>query len=115
MAEREGRMVEVTCSFCGGSGRDPFGVMSWLSTCCVCNGSGVVRVAAPYQRCAHCQGTGAIKTLTCTVCQGKGYVPCIPGPVVTCPECRGTGDDASSSLACIACRGRGLLPQKGWQ
>lgn len=102
-------MVEVTCSFCGGQGKDPFGIMSWLSTCCVCGGRGVVQVPAHHRRCAHCQGSGAVKTFTCTVCRGTGYVPVIPGPLLPCPECRGTGSDASSSLACLTCRGRGWV------
>jgi len=103
-------MVEVTCSFCGGKGKDPFGIMSWLSTCCVCGGRGVVQVPALHGRCAHCRGTGAVKTFTCTVCRGTGFVPLIPGPRQACPECRGTGDDASSALACLTCRGRGWVP-----
>jgi DnaJ-class molecular chaperone len=107
-----GELVEVTCSFCGGHGKDPFGIMSWLSTCCVCGGRGVVRVAAPARRCAHCRGTGAVKTFTCTVCRGTGFVPLIPGPLRQCPECRGTGADAASGLACLICRGRGWVPQE---
>jgi DnaJ-class molecular chaperone len=107
----QGEMVQVTCSFCGGRGTDPFGIMSWLSTCCVCGGRKVVQVAAPYRRCAHCQGSGAIKTFTCTVCRGTGYVPVIPGPLQACPKCRGSGD-ASSALACLTCRGRGWVPQE---
>ncbi|MBI4643488.1 MAG: hypothetical protein HY790_04210 [Deltaproteobacteria bacterium] len=102
-------LVEVTCSFCSGRGRDPFGIMSWLSTCCVCGGRGVVQVPAPHGRCAHCRGTGAVKTFTCTVCRGTGFVSLIPGPLRVCPECRGTGDDASSALACTICRGRGWV------
>jgi DnaJ-class molecular chaperone len=102
--------VEVTCSFCGGHGKDPFGIMSWLSTCCVCGGRGVVRVAAPARPCAHCRGTGAVKTFTCTVCRGTGFVPLTPGPRLQCPECRGTGADAASGLACLSCRGRGWVP-----
>jgi DnaJ-class molecular chaperone len=105
-----GTMEEVTCAFCNGRGIDPFGIMSWISTCCVCGGRGVVQVQAPYRRGAHCRGTGAVKTLTCTVCHGTGYLSLVSGPVTECPECRGTGDDASSSLACIVCRGRGWLP-----
>lgn len=108
----KGELVEVTCSFCGGHGTDPFGIMSWLSTCCVCGGRKVVQVTAPYRRCARCQGSGAIKTFTCTVCRGTGYVPVTPGPLQACPECRGSGDDAASALACITCRGRGLVPQE---
>jgi DnaJ-class molecular chaperone len=86
-------MVEVTCSFCGGQGRDPFGILSWLSTCCVCGGKGMVQVPRHHSRCAHCQGRGAIKNFTCTVCRGTGYVPVIPEPLVACPEGRGTGND----------------------
>ena len=103
-------MVEVTCSFCGGKGKDPFGIMSWLSTCCVCGGRGVVKVPALHGRCAHCRGTGAVKTFTCTVCRGTGLVPVIPGPLPACPECRGTGAEASSALACLTCRGWGWVP-----
>ena len=109
--EMERPMKEVPCSFCGGTGKDPFGIMSHLSTCCVCGGTGVVQVGAPYVRCAHCRGTGAIKTLTCTVCGGKGFVPSPVGPTATCPECQGTGDDASApAMACLRCRGRGRVP-----
>jgi DnaJ-class molecular chaperone len=108
--EHKGR-VQITCSFCGGGGKDPFGVMSQLSTCCVCGGSGLVRVAEPYTRCRHCRGTGAVKTLTCTVCGGKGFVPETPGPTMECPECAGSGDDGSApAMACMRCRGRGRLP-----
>ncbi len=107
-----GHLVEVTCSFCRGKGKDPFGIMSWLSTCGVCGGRGVVQVPAPHGRCAHCRGTGAVKTFTCTVCRGTGYVPVIPGPLLACRECRGTGSDASSALACLTCRGRGWVPQE---
>jgi DnaJ-class molecular chaperone len=105
-------IMAVPCSFCGGRGKDPFGVMSWLSTCCVCGGSGMVQVRVPYGPCAYCRGTGAIKTFTCTVCRGSGYVTLAPGPLLTCPECRGRGEDAASALACLACRGRGSVPQE---
>jgi len=105
-------MTEVTCSFCDGTGRDPFGVMSWVSTCCVCQGKGTVRIRIPYTRCAHCQGTGAVKTFVCTACMGKGFVPLPPHPIAVCPECRGSGDDASTpSMPCLTCRGRGFVPQ----
>jgi DnaJ-class molecular chaperone len=107
-----GGLDEVTCSFCGGQGTDPFGIMSWLSTCVVCGGRGTVLVPVSRRRCAHCQGTGAIKTFTCSVCHGTGFVPELPGPIKVCPECRGTGTDASiSALACQTCRGRGVVSQ----
>jgi DnaJ-class molecular chaperone len=104
-------MVGITCSFCGGHGRDPFGIMSWLSNCCVCGGRGVVQVPASHRRCAHCRGTGAVKTFTCTVCRGTGYVPLTSGPHQDCPECRGTGSDPASALACLTCRGWGWVPR----
>jgi DnaJ-class molecular chaperone len=106
-----GDLVEVTCSFCGGRGTDPFGIMSWLSSCVVCGGRGVARVPAARRRCAHCQGTGAVKTFTCTVCRGTGYVPELSSPLQVCAECRGTGSEASSALACQTCRGRGVVPR----
>ncbi len=103
-------MEEVTCSFCKGSGKDPFGIMSWMSTCCVCGGKGVVLVRTPNTRCAHCSETGAVKTFTCTVCMGTGLVPLPSEPTMACPECHGTGDDQSeSAMACLKCRGRGFV------
>jgi len=105
------RLEEVACAFCRGMGRDPFDIMSSLSTCCVCGGRGTVMVPAPHARCAHCRGTGAIKTLTCTVCGGKGAVPVLDGPRMDCAECGGSGDDGSAhAMACLRCRGRGSLP-----
>ena len=104
-------MELVQCSFCAGKGKDPFDILSSLSTCCVCGGRGTVRVQAPYTRCAHCQGTGAIKTLTCTVCRGTGFVPAPAGPTIVCEECKGTGDDTSApAMACLKCLGRGWVP-----
>ena len=105
-------MKDVPCSFCGGNGRDPFGIMSALSTCCVCGGRGFVTVTVPYVRCAHCRGSGAVKTLTCTVCGGKGLVAAPAGPTVVCPDCRGTGDDSGApAMNCLKCRGRGWVSE----
>src|SRR4030065_448 len=69
------KVASIACAFCGGKGNDPFGIMSHISTCCVCKGKGTVRVLSPYRRCAHCSGTGAVKTLTCPACMGKGVLP----------------------------------------
>ena len=102
--------VEVPCAFCQGTGTDIFGIMSWLSTCCVCNGRGTTRVWGPQEKCAHCRGTGAIKRLTCTVCGGKGLVPLRPKDTAVCPECLGTGDDFSASaMSCLKCHGHGWI------
>jgi DnaJ-class molecular chaperone len=101
---------DATCAFCHGKGMDPFDVMSALSTCCVCGGTGKVRSPSPAVACAHCQGTGAIKTLTCTTCGGKGSVSRPVLPPRPCPVCHGTGDDASApAMACLKCRGRGYI------
>ena len=102
--------AEVNCAFCRGKGKDPFEVMSALSICCVCGGNGKVRVDAPRAACAHCRGTGAVKTLTCTTCGGKGAIALPALPTVSCPVCHGTGDEASApALACLKCRGRGWI------
>lgn len=104
--------TEVRCAFCYGSGKDPFGIMSSLSACCVCLGSGRVLIASPYDQCAHCGGTGAIKRLTCTACRGKGVIPALRGPTETCPRCGGSGDDQSvSAMPCLLCRGRGRVAE----
>lgn len=104
------RMTQITCAFCGGSGRDPFGVMSWLSKCCVCGGKGVAEIEAPYRSCPHCNGSGAVKTLTCTTCGGKGNVTLPSGSIATCPLCKGSGDDGSCpAMACIRCHGKGFI------
>ena len=106
----ESNWAEVSCAFCHGTGTDPFGIMSWLSTCCVCNGRGLTHVQGPQESCAHCRGTGAVKTLTCTVCGGKGLVPLRIGDTVACLECQGTGDDVSApAIPCLKCHGRGWV------
>ncbi len=107
IAER--KKVEMRCSFCRGTGRDPFGIMSWQSACCVCQGSGLVAVETPCTRCTHCGGTGAVKTFTCTACHGKGFVPAASGPIIRCPRCRGSGHGSITSLPCLKCRGRGWI------
>ena len=110
---REGKLVSITCAFCRGSGNDPFGIMSYLSTCCVCGGRGIVTTSSPYSRCAHCSGTGAVKTLTCTACMGKGVLPITTEKTRICPVCCGSGDDQSASaMYCLRCRGRGYVSLK---
>jgi len=107
----QARSVQVRCAFCNGTGKDPFGILSRLSTCCVCQGRGAVAVEASHEWCAHCGGAGAVKRLTCTVCRGRGVLPALKGPTQVCPECGGTGDDPSApAMACLECRGRGKVP-----
>ena len=101
----------VKCSFCRGTRTDPFGVMSWESSCCVCGGTGELRIPVPYRGCPHCQSTGAVKTFTCGVCRGTGYLARPAGPTAECPDCRGTGDASGApALACLRCHGHGLVP-----
>jgi len=112
-SDKKPELTEMPCSFCGGAGTDPFGIMSWDSKCVVCGGSGTVSICSPFTRCAHCEGTGAVKTFPCTACMGKGFVPLPAGPIAACPECRGSGDDAGNSgLPCLKCRGRGFVLQE---
>ena len=104
------QMETIICAFCRGAGKDPFDIMSSLSTCCVCGGRGTVTVSTPHVRCAHCRGTGAIKTLTCTVCRGKGVIPVTDEPRISCSACGGSGDDGSApAMACLRCHGRGWV------
>ena len=110
LTKNQKEVAKETCSFCSGTGKDPFGIMSWLSTCCVCGGKGVVLMQTPYTRCSHCQGTGAIKTFTCTVCMGRGFVHAPHGQTAICNECKGSGDDPSApAMACLKCRGHGFV------
>lgn len=98
------------CRFCQGVGRDPYMVLSELSACPICLGRGEVLVPDPNVACAHCEGTGSIKTFSCGTCGGKGVVAAPKGPTVTCPECGGSGDDhGNSAMSCMTCRGRGWL------
>ncbi|TLD39941.1 MAG: hypothetical protein QY310_04430 [Candidatus Jettenia sp. CY-1] len=107
------KTVSIVCRFCGGRGKDPFGIMSYISTCCVCGGRGIVTVQSPYIRCAHCSGTGAIKRLTCTACMGKGVQPSTAISPQVCSVCRGSGDDLSASaMYCLQCHGSGVVSVK---
>lgn len=50
LREEQTRIV-VPCAFCEGQGRDPFGIMSRLSTCYVCGGKTVLWVKKPVKEC----------------------------------------------------------------
>ena len=107
--------IEVACAFCAGVGKDPFGVMYAGSTCQVCGGAGVRRLAAPVTECVFCKGTGVYpgSRLTCTSCGGVGQVM-IPEDAVTCRACAGSGrakDDywPDSPLPCGRCGGKGVV------
>ena len=71
-----GEMVDVKCAYCGGRGKDPFGVPGPESNCSTCGGKGYNRVVTPYVPCPACDGTGKLlgRRLNCTTCKGKGVV-----------------------------------------
>ena len=82
---------EMTYAFCRSRGRDPFDIMSFLSTC------------------VHCKGTGIVKII-CATCGGRGSISQSLQPTVSCPVCKGSGDDASApAIACLKCGGKGLI------
>ena len=99
--------VKVVCAFCKGKRTDPYGILSWKSTCYVCHGKGTVLAPFPCVPCRYCRGTGSHKTFSCPVCRGAGVVPPVPGPTQRCPGCEGRAYEISSGLACLECRGRG--------
>jgi DnaJ-class molecular chaperone len=105
----------VQCGFCGGTGRDPFGIMSALSTCCVCGGKGTVAIKTLHVRCAFCQGSGVYphSRQTCTACGGVGVSP-VPEPNKTCPYCLATGADPHSEAGfyCLTCHGTGVVSRR---
>lgn len=76
-AKKEIKWAILECAFCRGRGRDPFGVLSYLSNCPVCHGRGTVRVVEPYETCKACEGTGLYfnSKMYCWPCRGKGVVP----------------------------------------
>ena len=103
---------DLTCAFCQGKGRDPFGLLSVLSTCGACRGAGKVRVKEPHVPCRACGGRGVqpFTRLACLACGGRG-VQTIPEPVETCPVCKGTGFDGLH-LYCLRCHGAGVITAK---
>jgi DnaJ-class molecular chaperone len=107
--------VDLMCAFCGGSGRDPFGLMSPLSTCQVCGGTGRNRLRGPAAACPFCNGTGVNPGLrqTCLACGGTGYIQ-VPVEASACPCCGGSGRASDylwpdSPLTCSCCGGSGLV------
>jgi hypothetical protein len=68
-------MALITCAFCKGKGKDPFGLLSKLANCQVCIGKGKVEVGLPMEECAFCKGSGIHPhaRLTCSTCRGKGW------------------------------------------
>jgi len=103
----------IKCIFCGGSGKDPFDLLSPISHCLVCSGTGQVEVEEPMKPCAFCSGTGKNPLgarVACIVCGGKGVNHCVSN--TKCPQCKGTGR-SSDGLPCTRCGGSGFKKVKG--
>jgi len=114
--ERSGDRVSIKCAFCDGVGKDPFGLLSTLSTCQVCNGSGKLTVTEPFAKCAFCDGSGVhpSRRYTCIVCNGKGVVPApAEGAREVCPDCGGSGKTRfHGHVPCLTCKGNGFVAVK---
>lgn len=107
---KEEKWVEMQGAFCRSTGRNPFGLLSVLSTCGACGGKGTVNVKEPYVRCLACGGTGIqpFTRLRCLGCGGKG-VRTVEKPAETCPVCQGTGIDRLLYLYFLRCFGTGVV------
>ena len=110
--------IKATCAFCKGTGRDPLGVLSHLSTCQVCGGSGEVRVRPPAVSCKFCEGSGvepySSSRLICSACKGRAMVGAIENSV-PCPTCGGSGIhplQRTMAFACDKCKGQGVVPNR---
>lgn len=117
-APAEDTRVTVKCAFCKGSGKDPWGLPSFLSNCQVCSGRGVVKVQPPVKECAFCGGTGiqpyTTSRLTCMACKGKGWVTAVE-PSMECPTCKGSGINPKVEpplTYCYTCKGQGVVLAK---
>lgn len=112
MSQTTSAVTQMVCSFCKGSGRDPFDLLSELAACQVCGGTGKVEVKEPAIKCAYCKGTGVYHDtrVTCTVCNGRGMVTAPKGETTQCLDCKGTGAAlASNGLPCLKCKGKGVI------
>ncbi|MEI7980470.1 MAG: hypothetical protein WCI71_02385 [Bacteroidota bacterium] len=98
----------VRCSFCSGTGKDPFDLLSSIAHCLVCNAAGQVEMEEPMKKCVFCSGTGRNPLgarISCIVCGGKGYNHCASD--TKCTQCKGTGK-SSDGLPCTRCGGKGF-------
>lgn len=99
---------KISCAYCNGTGKDPFDLLSPISNCLVCVGSGLVEVAEPMKKCVFCGGSGKNPLgarVSCIVCGGKGQNFCESNTI--CNQCKGTGK-ASDGLPCTGCGGKGF-------
>lgn len=102
--------MEYACAFCKGTGRDPFHLLSYLSTCQVCNGRKKIVIEGNAIRCSSCGGNGRERfdsRITCLACRGRGRIA-IESPQ-RCDACNGTGRAKESKLTCLKCHGYGFI------
>lgn len=98
----------IKCVFCSGTGKDPYDLLSPISNCQVCNGTGLVELLEPVNKCVYCSGSGKSPLgarVTCIVCGGKGHNHCNTN--TKCIKCKGTGR-STDGLPCTRCRGFGF-------
>ncbi len=99
---------KINCAFCEGTGKDPFELLSSISDCMVCSGSGTTEVSEPMKKCIFCNGSGKNPLgarVPCIVCGGKGNNYSQGNS--KCTYCKGTGK-SSDGLPCTRCKGIGL-------
>jgi len=99
---------KIQCTYCKGTGKDPFELLSAISFCLVCNGIGHVEVEEPFVNCVFCKGSGKNPLgarIPCVVCGGKGNNHFVNN--VKCNKCEGTGK-SSDNLPCTLCGGKGI-------
>jgi DnaJ-class molecular chaperone len=113
------QQVEVQCAFCKGTGKDQFDLLSAVSNCQVCSGTGRRMLTAPVAKCTYCGGTGVHphSRMVCMTCRGAGQVS-VPEDAVRCPGCGGTGRESrhvytDSVLPCTVCGGKGVVDPQG--
>ena len=106
----------IKCAFCGGTGGDPYRILSKVSDCPVCKGHKTVEVETPFVACLYCKGTGRQRhtRLTCSACRGKGVIT-LAGPTARCPQCGGGGREPEADLPCSLCKGAGLVATRASQ
>ena len=107
---------EIKCAFCGGTGRDPYRILSRVSNCPVCKGHKTIEVKTPNVACLYCKGTGRQRhmRLTCSACRGTGVIT-LAGPTAACPQCGGGGREHEADLPCSLCGGAGLVATRASQ
>ena len=102
--------MEYGCGFCGGTGKDPYHLLSKLATCQVCSGRKKVVIEGNAIRCSFCRGNGRQKLdsrVTCLACKGRGMV--VVSNPQKCAACKGSGRTKESKLTCLKCHGYGFI------